>query len=85
MSLLRHCALHHEYQDNFLGYHTCELCGEGRFRGEFWVELFDAISGHHIRFVLPLAVFHYIEDHGYLPPQEFLDAIMPLVLKHAEQ
>jgi len=83
--LLRYCALHYEYQDTLLGYHICEICGHGRFHGEFWVELLDSISGHRIRFVLPLAVFHYIEEHGYCPPQEFLDAIMTLALNHAAQ
>ena len=85
MSLLRYFAHHYEYQDRTLGDHTCEICGRGRFHGEFWVELFDSISGHQVRFVLPLAIFHYIEEHEYCPPQEFLDAVAPLACKYAAQ
>lgn len=80
-SVLHRYAAEHPYQDGFLGKHTCEICGSDAFHGEFWIELFDYNINHRVRFVLPLGIFHYIDAHGYCPPQEFLDAIESLELK----
>ncbi len=78
LRLLRHYAAKHPFEDGLLGTHTCEICGQGAFHGEFWIEFFDDAIDHRVRFVLPLGVFHYIEVHGYCPPKCFLDAIEPL-------
>ena len=58
-----------------LGYHGCGLCWKNgnkdedvfEDRGEFTVRWDDRI------YVLPRMVVHYIEAHGYCPPQFFLD------------
>lgn len=58
----------------FMGSHRCSLCAEeGRH-----------CRGHHnllvptagLLYVAPELVVHYIEDHGYQPPAEFLDAVL---------
>ena len=78
MMVLRHYAEHCTFEDGFLGKHGCEICDQVAFKNEFWIEFFDEQSKCDVRFVLPTGVFHYIEAHGYCPPQEFLDAIAPL-------
>ena len=37
--------------------------------GEIWV------AGDGITFVAPVLIVHYIEEHGYLPPAQFLEAV----------
>jgi hypothetical protein len=47
------------------GWHNCEFCGE-------------ATSSHCIAvggYVSPAMIIHYIQDHGYKPPDEFLQAL----------
>ena len=41
-----------------------------RGNGEIWVEDVDKT------YAAPLMIIHYIEEHNYLPPQEFIDAVM---------
>jgi hypothetical protein len=52
------------------GPHTCNLCGDARASGNFGVPCGD------ILFVCPEMIEHYIEDHAYLPPSDFLVAAM---------
>ena len=78
LAVLRDYAAKHAFFDDLLGKHTCEICGEAKFKGEFWIELFVPQVDRRVRFVLPMGVFHYIEAHGYCPPPEFLKAIEPL-------
>ncbi|KRR18256.1 hypothetical protein CQ14_25405 [Bradyrhizobium lablabi] len=71
------------------GWHFCEFCPKpaktvspGRIRmldpaartlgnGEIRVA-----SAAGIIYVAPLLVLHYVVAHGYLPPQEFIDAVI---------
>ncbi len=52
-----------------LGYHTCEICNKYDDRGEFF------IKHNNIYYVLPQMVFHYIKEHSYLPPKQFINAL----------
>jgi hypothetical protein len=52
------------------GAHTCELCG--RHRG--WRNL--AVPGKGVLYVLPEMLVHYVDVHGYRPPDEFVDAVL---------
>lgn len=68
----------HRRDDGFLGNHTCEICTENpaETHGEFFIDL------AHFRYVMPQMLVHYIEAHGYRPPDEFL---MPLERHWREQ
>ena len=56
----------------YLGYHNCELC---QFEGERGVaNLF--VPGQGILYVAPELITHYINAHRYLPPSEFVEAVM---------
>lgn len=54
----------------FAGPHTCEFCGEFHASGNFGVP-----SGA-VLFVAPEMVAHYVEKHRYLPPPEFVTAVL---------
>lgn len=51
------------------GFHTCEFCGQAHDSRNFGVP-----SGG-ILFVAPAMVAHYVEQHGYAPPVEFIAAV----------
>ena len=68
---LRYDSTHSYVDDGTLGCHACEICGKGEFHGEF------VVHAGRSYFVLPVGVFHYIEEHGYCPPYRFMRAIAP--------
>ena len=68
--------------DDYMGLHECEICGhddnaqsdedmcsDREGKDEIWIE------HNEIRYVLPAMILHYIEQHQYLPPKEFLMAL----------
>jgi hypothetical protein len=73
---------------SFMGYHECEFC---RFTGgastsvtidsspfvvpgQSCANLF--VPGERLIYVAPESIVHYIDAHGYRPPDEFVDAVM---------
>jgi hypothetical protein len=52
------------------GAHVCELCGAFESSGNF------GVPGDGVLFVCPEMVAHYVVAHAYLPPQEFVEAVM---------
>ena len=58
------------------GAHRCEFCTprtDGRFTGgsrNVWIPAEDAV------YVAPELVLHYIEAHGYSPPESFIRAVL---------
>ena len=48
------------------GDHVCEICANCSEHGEILV---SSATAHYL---LPKMVFHYMEAHDYLPPEEFL-------------
>ena len=68
LQAIRYYMTAHQRDDGFLGNHTCEMCIEHptETHGEFFIDL------AHFRFVMPQMLIHYIEAHGYRPPDEFL-------------
>jgi hypothetical protein len=71
------------------GLHYCEFCDPPIFsprgesfvctlikdapngNGEIWI---DGLGG--IKYIAPTLLLHYIEVHNYLPPKEFLEAVI---------
>jgi len=53
-----------------LGVHECEICGQYQDSGELWLDAGD------IRYVVPAMILHYCEEHSYLPPEEFMQALL---------
>jgi hypothetical protein len=61
------------------GFHTCEFCGGAHGIGNFGVPSGDLL------FVAPEMVVHYIEQHGYRPPAEFIEAVLRSPLPDSEE
>jgi hypothetical protein len=52
------------------GFHTCEVCGNVRATGNL------GVPGSGVLFVAPEMVAHYVADHSYAPPPEFVEAVL---------
>jgi hypothetical protein len=61
------------------GIHTCEFCGKAHGVANFGVPCDDLL------FVAPEMVVHYIEQHGYCPPAEFVAAVLRSPLPDSEE
>ena len=73
--------------EEYRGFHTCEICEppEGLTVTDFdnWLAWAEPRSGNgEIRvrhgdftFAAPTLIVHYIKEHGYCPPDEFLQAL----------
>ena len=73
----------------YRGKHVCELCigapdiFVGKAINPVWAEWAEQrssngefrVSGKQVIFAAPVLIVHYIEEHGYLPPAEFLEAV----------
>jgi hypothetical protein len=53
-----------------MGFHTCEFCGKSRGHRNFGVPNDDVL------FVAPEMIVHYVKQHGYAPPAEFIAAVL---------
>lgn len=73
--------------------HRCNLCGsahvpisvDGKTRllgcSEIWIPR-KAEEGYYAS---PSLILHYISEHAYLPPQDYIDAVMALDLSRSFQ
>ena len=75
-SMLESIASH----GSFRGLHSCSLCeNDGKFAGEARLDGSHAnifVPGADCVYIAPGRVDHYIEVHNYLPPEEFVTAVM---------
>jgi hypothetical protein len=56
----------------FPGGHHCELCDDGAAHGAANI----GVPSGDIIFIAPALVAHYVADHQYLPPDEFVAALI---------
>jgi hypothetical protein len=56
--------------DSFFGVHTCELCHKFDHKENF------GVPAGEVLYVAPAMILHYVEEHGYLPPEQFVDAVL---------
>jgi hypothetical protein len=56
------------------GYHKCPFCNEKQGSNRYVLKIEDTLQCYDA----PDMIIHYIEDHNYLPPQEFIDHILKL-------
>lgn len=57
--------------DDCFGPHRCELCNQARASGEIRV-----FGENGVIYASPTMIYHYVKSHHYLPPQEFIDAVL---------
>lgn len=61
------------------GTHPCNICGEHSFDSaligscELWVP-----STRDVIYAAPSMIVHYIEIHGYKPPEQFISAVLQI-------
>ena len=86
--LLRFCS--DEFIVNlYRGYHTCEFCNlsdfqwyneqNGKYRGAHWASIGNGeirVLGPSVVYVAPALVYHYVSEHQYRPPDEFIEAVL---------
>ena len=64
-----------------LGHHDCEFCiNEGNYETKATCNSEKTIidNENHIQYKFPEMIFHYIEKHGYQPPEEFVLFVLKL-------
>jgi hypothetical protein len=63
--------------ESYRGSHRCELCAskDALTNSDYMIE------GNGKKYYFPGLLKHYIVDHKYLPPQEFLDALSDLKIE----
>lgn len=70
------------FSDGYRGYHDCTLCGAA-FPQIKWKRRTIGLQGHghylvqlgQVVYMAPALLLHYILDHEYRPPDEFLEAV----------
>jgi len=69
----------------YRGFHVCELCShpKGLLPEQDWEWGKSRAGNGEIRvisgsttYAAPVLIVHYIQEHGYLPPEEFLRAVI---------
>jgi len=60
---------HRVIDQGWLGEHECEICNNYTDRGEILIIDDDKM------YVAPKMILHYIRDHSYRPPGEFIHAV----------
>ncbi|MFC1580268.1 hypothetical protein ACFL4N_05085 [Thermodesulfobacteriota bacterium] len=60
---------HRAIDEGWLGEHECEICNSCADSGEILI-----VDGHKM-YVAPKMILHYVKDHSYLPPEEFMEAV----------
>ena len=58
-------------RDENLGPHKCHFCGKYRSSGELRV-----FGRNNTIYAAPTMIIHYVVEHNYFPPQEFIDAVL---------
>ena len=53
------------------GWHDCPFCGKDKSSSQYRIKITPKKF-----YDVPEMIFHYMEVHNYLPPQEFIDAVM---------
>ena len=56
------------------GWHNCPFCDKNKGSNRIILQVEDT----HKYYDVPDMIVHYIEEHNYLPPQEFIDFILNL-------
>jgi hypothetical protein len=55
------------------GWHTCPYCKNSNSSKQYLIEI-----DKDVYYDVPEMIIHYIEEHQYRPPQEFIDKILNL-------
>jgi hypothetical protein len=63
-----------------MGHHVCEFCPDASWGDSYYMQMGNGEirvrDAGGIWYVAPRLVIHYVEEHNYFPPQEFIDAVV---------
>ena len=71
------------------GPHQCQFCNNSSFGMSVEIEgelvplgcaEIRVKGGNNVTYAAPDLIYHYIKDHNYLPPKEFLDAVEQTII-----
>ncbi len=76
-SLITASGVHYP-SHGFRGQHDCDICPSGTFKRSMAARshLNIWVPGDGVIYLAPAMITHYIGDHQYLPPAEFISAVM---------
>jgi hypothetical protein len=57
------------------GWHTCPFCGNAKSYSQYLIR-----KDRYKSYDVPEMIIHYMDEHNYLPPQEFIDVVMNIKL-----
>lgn len=57
------------------GFHVCPFCDPGDCKAVSSAEI-EVAGGEGKVYAAPMLIGHYVEVHGYRPPDEFVEAVM---------
>lgn len=66
------------------GVHTCNFCGADKFQNSFIgsCELWIPGADGETYFAAPSLIIHYIQEHNYCPPKNFIESALKLNMKN---
>jgi hypothetical protein len=62
-----------------MGGHTCEFCGRAYGHANL------AVASESVLYIAPELVLHYVRAHSYLPPEEFVQAVLSAPLPGSDE
>jgi len=66
-------------QFKFRGVHICSHCEANKSLsqpGPIWSQEIIIVPGDQVIYAAPGGIVHYVEEHAYVPPQDFIEAVM---------
>lgn len=73
LTKLKRVCVYSNNAEAYRGFHGCPFCKGASCSTTFLVRRNDGV-----RYYFPGLIVHYVEEHAYSPPQEFIDAIMAM-------
>ncbi len=62
------------------GYHVCEFCPDGSVEDSYFTSMgngeIEIRSANGTWYVAPCLIIHYVAEHDYCPPSEFIEAVL---------
>lgn len=58
------------------GFHMCQFCSDDVPKKSYSSNEIRVVSSEGKLYASPTMIIHYVKEHNYLPPQEFIDAVM---------
>lgn len=63
------------------GWHDCPFCNDAKSSSQYQLRIGKSL----VVYDAPQMILHYIAEHNYLPPQEFIDAVMNYPIKEVRK